>query len=585
MTTNTAKIKRLWVFLKPYWKLELLTFLIMILLSGLVLALPIAIRYLFDDLIPHLRETAANGVDLLPLFVFAGVLLGIYLTQVVLAWLRDYLAGHLAAHIIADIRSELFGHLESLSLRFFQKRQIGEIMARVLNDVNRIQELFVSTFLMFLTNILLLAAALAYLLNGNWRLTLIALIPVPLTIYFANRFGVRVQSLSRGIQEANANISAKVQETLSAVKIVKAFGKELGERLAFDKVMSGLTCVLIRFSVTRSLSLNLVNFINNLGPIVVFSWGAYLVATGGMKIGELIAFYVLVNYIYSPVQGLAATKIEVSAAMASVDRIFEYLDAPPEVHEDPEPIVLSRAHGAIELRGVTFVYDDNAFRLDNLNLAIGAKETLAIVGPSGSGKTTLISLIMRFYDPEKGEVLIDGTDLRKVSLKSLRENIGLVDQDPLLFNATIAENIAYSNPEAGRDRIARAASIANIDRFIASLPDGYDSMVGERGVTMSGGERQRICLARALLKDPPILILDEATSSLDSISEQLIQDALSKILADKTTIIIAHRLATVQRADRIIVLRDGRIVDQGTHQELLEKSALYRELAQKQLKP
>lgn len=335
----------------------------------------------------------------------------------------------------------------------------------------------------------------------------------------------------------------------------------------------------------RSLSFNLVNFINNIGPIVVLSVGAYLVATGHMLLGEMIAFYVLLNSLYSPVRGLAYTKIEVSAAMASVDRIFEYLDIPPEVREDPEPTVIPRARGTIELREVAFGYDDNAFQFDSFNLRIHAKETLAIVGPSGSGKTTLISLIMRFFDPDKGAVLIDGIDLRKLSLRSLRENIGLVDQDPLLFNASIADNIAYSNANADRDQIIRAAKIANIHDFIAGLPDGYGSMVGERGVTMSGGERQRICLARAILKDPPILILDEATSALDSISEQLIQDALDKILADKTAIIIAHRLATVRRADRIITLKDGKIMDQGTHLELLEKSALYQELAQKQLKP
>jgi ATP-binding cassette, subfamily B, putative efflux pump len=341
---------------------------------------------------------------------------------------------------------------------------------------------------------------------------------------------------------------------------------------------------LVRYSVVRSLSVNVVTFISMIGPIVVLSAGAYLVASGVMKLGALIAFYVLIAYLYSPVQGLAFARIEISLAMASVNRVFEYLDIPPEVEEDPEPTVISRARGTIELRNVAFGYDDNAFRLDDFDLLIHAGETLAIVGPSGSGKTTLISLIMRFFDPERGAITIDGVDLRKLSLTSLRDNIALVDQDPLLFNASIADNIAYSNPDADKEQIIRAARIANIHDFIEGLPDGYNSRVGERGVTMSGGERQRICLARAILKDPPILILDEATSALDSISEQLIQDALDKILADKTAIIIAHRLATVQRADRIITLKDGKIVDQGTHQELLEKSALYQELAQKQLR-
>jgi ATP-binding cassette, subfamily B, bacterial MsbA len=584
MNPGTVKVKRLWAFLQPYWKLELLTFLVMVFLSGLVLALPIAVQYLIDDLIPNLRAASSGGVDLQPIVVFAGLLIGIYLAHVALSWGRDYLVGYLAAHIIADIRSKLFLHLETLSLKFFQKHQIGEIMSRLLNDVNRIQELLTSTLLMFLNNVLLLIAILVYLLNVNWQLTLIAIIPVPLTIFFTNRIGGSLNNLSRGMQEANAAISAKVQETLSAVRVVKAFGNEVEERKAFDRVMDRLTQVLVRFSVVRSLSLNLVNFINMIGPIVVLSAGAYLVATGAMKLGALMAFYVLLAYLYSPVQGLAYARIEVASAMASVDRIFEYLDIPPEVTEDPEPTVIAKVRGAIELHGVAFGYDDNAFRFDNFNLKIQAKETVAIVGPSGSGKTTLISLIMRYFDPERGAISIDGVDLRKLSLASLRDNIALVDQDPLLFNASIADNIAYSNANADREQIIRAAKIANIHDFIAGLPDGYDSRVGERGVTMSGGERQRICLARAILKDPPILILDEATSSLDSISEQLIQDALDKILADKTAIIIAHRLSTVQRADRIIALKDGKIVDQGTHQELLEKSLLYQELAQKQLK-
>jgi subfamily B ATP-binding cassette protein MsbA len=585
MIFETGKAKRLWKFLRPYWGLELLTFFVMACLAGLALALPIALQYLIDGLIPKLAKTSANGINLSPVVVFGAVLAGIYLAQIGLSWIRDYLVGYIGARIIADMRSGLFWHIENLSLKFYQRRQVGEIMSRMLSDVSRIQDLLTSTLLMLLTNSLMLLAILIYLLNANWQLTLIAIVPVPLTIWVTNRFGKRMQTVSRKIQETTADLSAKTQEALVGIKIIKAFGREKLERRRIDGILSVFTGLLVRFSVTRSLSVNVVTFISMIGPIVVLSAGAYLVASGTMKLGALIAFYVLLAYLYSPVQGLAFARIEISVAMASVDRVFEYLDIPPEVREDPEPTIISRARGTIELREVAFGYDDNTFRLDNFNLQIPAKETLAIVGPSGSGKTTLISLIMRFFDPERGAITIDGVDLRKLSLTSLRDNIALVDQDPLLFNASIADNIAYSNPDADREQIIRAAKIANIHEFIAGLPDGYNSRVGERGVTMSGGERQRICLARAILKDPPILILDEATSALDSISEQLIQDALDKILADKTAIIIAHRLSTVQRADRIIAIKDGKIVDQGTHQQLLEKSALYQELTQKQLKP
>jgi ABC-type multidrug transport system fused ATPase/permease subunit len=557
----------------------------MLLINALVLATPLAIRYLVDYLIPSLTQAAEAGhSDLTPVYLFGLVLVGIYLLQIAFSWLRDYVAGYVGASIIADIRSELFAHLETQSLRFYQSRQVGEIMSRFLNDVSRIQDLLASTLLMFVNNVLLLLGVLAYLLYDNWKLTVIAIVPVPLTILVTNLFGKSIHKTTRSLQETMAKLSARIQESLVGLKIIKAFGREEAERKTVDGIMSRLTGFFVKYSVIRSVASNGIQFVNAMGPIIVLCIGAYLVAGRSMQLGQLFAFYMYLALLYNPVQGLAGTKLEVSAAMASVDRIFEYLDIPPAVREDPTPTVIPRVRGEIDLCNVSFTYGDSGFNFENLSLHIRAGETLALVGPSGSGKTTLISLIMRFYDPESGAITIDGVDLRKLSLRSLRDNIALVDQDPLLFNATIGENIAYSNPDADRGQIIRAATIANIHDFIAGLPEGYNSTVGERGVTLSGGEKQRICLARALLKDPPILILDEATSALDSISEQLIQEALDKILADKTAIIIAHRLATVQRADRIITLRDGRIVDQGTHSELMEKSPLYRELAQKQLK-
>jgi subfamily B ATP-binding cassette protein MsbA len=270
--------------------------------------------------------------------------------------------------------------------------------------------------------------------------------------------------------------------------------------------------------------------------------------------------------------------------MASVNRVFEYLDIPPGVEEDRQPVALREAEGRIQFEDVCFSYGNGGFRFENLSLKISPKEKVALVGPSGAGKTTVTNLIMRFFDPESGAVSLDGVDLRKLSIKSLRDNIAIVDQDPLLFRSSIFENIAYSNPSASREDVIEAARVANIHDFISALPDGYDSQVGERGVTLSGGEKQRMCLARAIIKDPAVLILDEATSALDSRSEQLIQQALERILADKTAIIIAHRLATARYADRIIVLDNGRIVDEGTHQKVIDSCPLYRELASKQLR-
>jgi ATP-binding cassette, subfamily B, bacterial MsbA len=583
MIPLSGKIRRLWGYVHPYRYLQLLMLLVMALLAGLVLALPIAIQYMIDTLIPGLIAAHNNGLDLRPVVYFGLVLVSIYLADVLLAWLRDYLAGYIGARIIRDMRSQLFSHLERLSLKFYQEHQIGEVMSRLLSDVSRVQDLLSSTMLVFITNVMMLAAIMVYLLSTNWMLTLVAVIPVPLTVWVTNLYGLRLNRLATAIQQTIAALSARLQESLTSIKTVKAFGQEDYEKGKVDGVLESLTHVLVKNSYMNSLAVNVVNFINMIGPIVVLGWGVYLVVGGSMKLGALMAFYILLTFLYSPIQGLAQSSLQVQTAMASVDRVFEYLDIPPAVVEHPQPVALQNFRGNIELQQVTFAYGDSTFRINDLSLRINAGEKVALVGPSGSGKTTLVNLILRFYDPERGQITLDSVDLRQLSLRFLRDHIALVDQEPLLFKGSIRDNIAYGKPDAAQDEIETAARIANIHEFVQALPRGYLSEVGERGVTVSGGEKQRLCLARAILKDPRILILDEATSALDSMSEQLIQDALAKILKDKTAIIIAHRLATVKNADRIVVLDAGRIVDQGTHDELNARCSLYRELAARQL--
>jgi len=583
MIIDTPIIKRLWRYLKPYWKLELLTFFVISVIAVMTLALPLAIQYMIDYLIPWLRQTEDAGLKLMRVMIFGGALLGLYLGNVLFSWWRDYLAGRIGANIIADLRSELFYHLERVSLKFHQTHQVGEMMSRQLSDVSRIQGLLTTTLLMFLTNILMLVAIFIYLVNTNWLLTVVALIPVPLTIILSNKFGLKLHHINRALQEAIARFTATMQEALVATRIIRAFGQEKREKEKIDVDLNFLTGYLIKNSVTTSLAYNFMHFINMIGPIVVLSWGTYLVAGGTMKLGALMAFYILLSYLYSPIKDLATINVEVQSAMSSVYRIFEYLDLPLAVVETSQPVSLPKISGAIGLHNVCYTYEDSGFKIDNLSLEIKPREKIAIVGPSGSGKTTLINLIMRFFDPDSGTVSLDGVDLRQLPIQTLRKNIGLVDQEPLLFKTTIFNNIAYANPKAGQDEVVKAAKIANIHDYITGFKDGYNSEVGERGVTLSGGEKQRVCLARAILIDPPVLILDEATSSLDSNSEQLIQDALKRVLAEKTAIIIAHRLSTVQHADRIITMDNGRIVAEGTHAELLTKSPLYRELASKQL--
>jgi subfamily B ATP-binding cassette protein MsbA len=580
MTLDADKAKRLWTYLRPYWHLELLTLVVMAVIAALALALPVAIAYVIDDLIPSL----AADMDVSRVIRFGCLLMGIYLAQVFFSWLRDYSATYVGANIIADFRSQLFSHLEQLSLSFFQRNQVGEIMSRMLSDVNMIQSLMTTVLLMGLTNVFLLVAIMAYLFSTNWMLTLVAVIPVPLTIWLTGKFGKKLYWITKRIQEIIAQLSAHVQQSLSSIVTIKAFGQEKREQTKLDNTMEGLTKSIVQHGVTNSLASSLTQFVNSCGPIVILAWGTYIVAGGSMELGSLIAFYMLMTYLYSPIQGLASIHIEVQSAMASVDRIFEYLDIPPSIQEHPNPLEISAAKGRIHVERMSFAYNGSDFILRDFSVTINEKEKVAIVGASGSGKTTLISLIMRFYDPQSGAITLDGIDLRDLSLKCLRNSIGLVNQEPQLFRMSIFDNIAYSDPNARLDDVAKAAEIANIHDFISGLPDGYDTEVGERGFTLSGGEKQRICLARAILKQPSIVILDEATSALDSRSEHLIQKSLEHILADKTAIIIAHRLSTIQHADRIIVIDKGRIVDEGVHSELLEKSAFYRELAEKQLK-
>ncbi|MFZ1682502.1 MAG: ABC transporter ATP-binding protein [Candidatus Zixiibacteriota bacterium] len=583
MSVLSPKVIRLWGYLRPYWPLSALMFLIMAILAGFAIALPIAIQYMIDTLIPGMASAGPGPVNLQPVIIFALVLVGIYLADVLFSWLRDWLAGYVGAHIIQDMRLQLFGHVESLSLSFFQTHQTGEIMSRLLSDVTRIQDLLTSSILVLFTNILMLLAILAYLLITNWKLTLVAIIPVPLTIYFSNLYGIKLNHLAMSIQQRVAALSARFQETLLSIKTIKAFGQEGRERDRVNESLTGLTRVLIRNSWITSLAVNVVNFVNMIGPVVVLAWGVYLVATNQMKLGELIAFYILLTYLYSPVRSLAETNFQVQTAMASVDRVFEYMDIPAAVTESAEPVSIHEPRGEIEFRDVCFAYQDSNYKIERLNLTIRPGERVALVGPSGSGKTTIVNLAMRLFDPDSGDILFDGVNLRRLAISSLRNHIALVDQDPLLFKTSVLENIAYGKPDASTAEIEQAARIANIHDFVTSLPNGYQSEVGERGVTVSGGEKQRLCLARAVLKDPKVLILDEATSALDSASEQLIQDSLRHILKGKTAIIIAHRLSTVQDADRIIALDAGRIVDQGTHGELTERCPLYRELAAKQL--
>lgn len=580
---DSRRFKRLWIYLKPYGRLQALTFAVMVVLTGLALALPAAIQYMIDTLIPGLVQSHGPRVNLAPVFRFGAFLLCIYLLNLLFAWLRDYLVARVGSEIIKDLRVQLFAHLQRLPLSFHGKHQIGELMSRLLSDVGRLQDLLTVTLLMLFTNVLMLAGVLAYLLNTNWMLTVVAVLPVPLTVYATGRLGGRLSTLMTEVQRRMAGVSATLQETLLGIRTIKAFGREEFATHRVELALRELNPLLVKASVTSSLGVNLAQFINVIGPIVVLAWGVYLVAGGHMKLGELIAFYILLTYLYSPIRGLAETHLQVKSAMVSADRIFEYLDLEPAVAEAASPVEFDWAAGEVRLEQVGLAHPNSNFRLENLSLVVAPRETIALVGPSGAGKTTVLHLIMRLFDPQSGSVLLDSLDLRAIATSKLRRHVALVEQEPFVFHASLYDNIACWRPGLGEPEVTLAARAARIHEFASALPDGYQTIVGERGVNLSGGERQRLCLARALAGDPTVLLLDEATSALDSVSEQLISESLSTILSGKTAIIVAHRLATIQHVDRIVVMDAGRLVDEGSHTELMKRCGLYRELAQHQM--
>ncbi len=492
MSIKAPRARRLWAYLKPYLRMEFVAFLAMAIIAVLQLALPAAIQYMIDSLIPSLTENSSDPTAWHKSAFFAAALISVYVIILLLSWLRDYLAAKIGGSIIADIRSQLFEHLEMISLKFYQKHQVGEVMSRMMSDVSRIQDLFTNSLLSLLTNVLFLTGILIYLFSLNWYLTLIALTPLPLTIYLTHRYGLKMNSISRTLQEVVAELSGRLQERLVGLKTIKAFGREREERKRVDTVLEKLKVIYIKYSVNQSLARNFVQILSFAGVIVFLSIGAYLVATGSMKLGQLMAFFVLLTWLNMPIQALASANVEIQSIMASVDRVFEYLDYKRDVVEATNPVSIPKARGVIVFDKVDFSYEDQGFRMENFNLTITAGEKLAIVGTSGGGKSTIVNLVMRFYDPQQGAVTLDGVDLRQLSIQSLRDNIALVDQDPLLFNASIFENIAYSDPSASRANVISAASVANIHEYIESLPLGYNTIVGERGITLSGGEKQRI---------------------------------------------------------------------------------------------
>jgi len=624
-------LRRVWVYARPYWLPVLGLLVTILLISGISLVSPLLYRDLIDNAIPKgdLKRLNWLALGMVAIPILNGVL-GV--------WQRR-LNASIGEGVIYDLRRALYAHMQRMSLRFFTQTRTGELMSRLNNDVIGAQGAISSTLVAIVSNAVSVVATLGIMFALEWRLTLLGLAILPLFLLPARRIGRLLRDMRRRSLEYNAEMNATMNETLniSGALLVKLFGREQHEYDRFSHHGAEVRDIGVRSAVVARWFFMLLGVISAVGSAVVFWVGGHLVLRGEFTIGTIVAFGTYLSQLYGPLMALTNAQVELAQSMVSFERVFEVLDIPVEIAEQPAARALPRVAGRVEFERVSFAYeglgdetrigldevarlswrdsgeallkrgkqkeaDDEAhsspepergepaesepqWALQDVSFVIEPGQMVALVGPSGAGKSTTTYLIPRLYDPTEGRVLIDGHDIREVTLKSLAANIGMVTQETYLFYDTIRANLLYARPDAGDSDVVAAARAANIHDFIISLPDGYDTLVGERGYRLSGGERQRIAIARVILKDPRILVLDEATSSLDSISEELIQSALSRVMQGRSTLVIAHRLSTILAADTILVMDDGHLVEQGRHAELLARGELYATLYETQFKP
>ena len=568
-------LKRLFLLLTPYWKTLILSAVLLIGRAGLELVPPLFQKEIIDEVI-----TAFN---LKYLGVLIAALVGAYALSQLVQIGDNYIRHALGEKFIFDLRVRLYAYLQKMSLSFFERTSTGELMSRVTNDLSALEHFVTHGSALTAVDLIRLIGGSIILFVLDWRLAALVLMPVPILAVALRHYNTKIRPVYRSVRARLGDINAKLQDNLSGIRVIQAFAREEMERQRFATESERYYRARVKGIRYWSVFFPAIRFLAAMGSVIVLGVGTVMVVKGELSLGTLVAFLSYTTSFYEPINRLTEVDNIFQEAIAAGERFFEILDETTEVRDAPDAIALPIIQGKMVFDEVSFRYGTGDKVLHDIVFEMAPGEMVALVGPSGAGKTSIANLICRFYDPNQGKITIDGHDLRRIKLSSLRQQVAVVLQDSFLFNNNVVENLLYGKPDATRDELIQVAKAANAHEFIVQLPEGYDTEIGERGVKLSGGQKQRLALARAILADPRILILDEATSSVDAEAEFLIQQALERVLKGRTSLVIAHRLSTVRNADKIIVLDQGRIVESGKHEELLQRDGLYSQLYQRQM--
>ena len=575
----SSSLRRFLSYVRPYRAIITVAMVCGVIRYLIPLVMPWTLKLLVDD---FLKPASTRPHAQLSVLMWS--LCVLYAVYAIISYFRSYLSGLAGHRIIFDMRQQLYLHVQRMSLSFFDRQQIGAVVARMTGDITSAQNFVGAALVNTAMDLACVVVIIALLAFAHWKLALAALSVIPCYAVISYVLTKRIRTMSRDIHHQLQEISGDLHEQFAAISTIQSFTHEEAEAQEFKAQSERFLDTILSSVKLQAIALGATGFLTALGPILVLWFGAMEVWAGHLSVGTLMAFYAYLGMLYQPIQRLTELNLTLTNSLAAMDRIFEVFDTYPEVQERPAARVFGRVRGDITFEDVDFRYAGRESVLETFSLRIPAGTTVALVGPSGAGKSTLVKLLVRFYDVTQGRITIDEADVQDVTLKSLRQQIAIVPQDPILFTGTILENLRYGKPEATVDEVRQAARLAFADTFIEQMPLGYETEVGERGVKLSGGQKQRLAIARAFLKDAPIVILDEPTSALDAESEALIKEALQRLLKGRTALIIAHRLSTIEHADRVVVLDHGHIIAQGRHDELLKSpGGLYRRYATRQL--